>query len=128
MRASAARPYIMSNSDFIYIRDLKVDVSIGIHEWEQRIKQTVSFDLELVFDVSCAGVTGNLADTIDYTKVIKKIQVLASSQSFALLETLTEATAALLLKEFKIKKVKLRATKFAIVPEAKAVGVAIERP
>ncbi len=33
--------------DIVYISDLKVDTVIGIYDWERRIRQTVSLDLEM---------------------------------------------------------------------------------
>ena len=36
--------------DIVYISDLKVDTVIGIFDWERRIRQTVSLDLEMATD------------------------------------------------------------------------------
>jgi dihydroneopterin aldolase len=105
-----------------------VEASIGHYQWEQAIKQIIKFDLELFFDVKHAAMSDDLADTVDYTVVIKKVQELASSRSFALVEALTEAVATLMLKDFKVEKVRVRADKIAVVPDAKQVGVVIERP
>ena len=37
--------------DIVYINDLKVDTVIGIFDWERRIRQTVSLDLEMAADI-----------------------------------------------------------------------------
>ena len=36
--------------DIVYIRDLKIETVIGIFDWERRIRQTVSIDLEMATD------------------------------------------------------------------------------
>ncbi len=36
--------------DIIYIKDLRVKTIIGIFDWERKVKQEVSIDLEFPFD------------------------------------------------------------------------------
>ena len=38
--------------DIIYIKDLRVKTIIGIFDWERKVKQEVSIDLEFPFDLS----------------------------------------------------------------------------
>ena len=33
--------------DIIYLNDLRIDTIIGIYDWERRVKQTISLDLEM---------------------------------------------------------------------------------
>jgi dihydroneopterin aldolase len=115
----------MTNSDFIYIQGLAVATQIGVYEWEQRIKQTVTLDIDLAMDIRRAN--NQLSKTIDYTAVIECVTKFITQQPFALLETLAEQVAQLLLTEFKVTLVRLRASKVATVANAKEVGVVIER-
>jgi len=117
----------MSVSDIIYLRELKVEVCIGVYAWEQQIKQPVTFDLELNFDTSKAAHSGLVTDSIDYTEVVKIINGFVADKKFVLLETLTENIASLLLLKYQIAKVRVRANKLAAVPGVKEVGVIIER-
>ena len=41
--------------DKIFLRQLEIDTAIGIWEWERRIKQTVTIDLELATDARNAS-------------------------------------------------------------------------
>ena len=86
--------------DAIVIRDLRVDVLIGIHRREQHVLQTVSVDLEIGMPGSAVFASDKVADTIDYEQVALRIRALASSGHFRLVETLADRIAALLLDEF----------------------------
>ena len=59
--------------DIVYIRDLKIDTVIGIFDWEREIRQTVSLDLEMAFDISKAGESDHIDDTLDYKSVGKRL-------------------------------------------------------
>ncbi len=117
----------MPTADIIYLRELKVEMFIGVHAWEQRIKQAIIFDLELTFDIRKAANSESIADSIDYAEVAEKIKQLAASRTFILLETLVEAVANLLLQTFNVSQVRVRANKVAAVPHVKEVGIIIER-
>ncbi|HGG58585.1 MAG TPA: FolB domain-containing protein, partial [Gammaproteobacteria bacterium] len=41
--------------DIVFIEDLRIDATIGIYEWEKRIKQTLAFDLEMAADIRKAA-------------------------------------------------------------------------
>ena len=55
------------------IRDLKIDTVIGIFDWERRIRQTISIDLEMAFDIRKAAASDRIEDTLDYKAVGKRI-------------------------------------------------------
>ncbi|HCO64173.1 MAG TPA: dihydroneopterin aldolase, partial [Alcanivorax sp.] len=46
--------------DIVYISDLKVDTVIGIFDWERRIRQTVSLDLEMATDIRKAAASDHI--------------------------------------------------------------------
>jgi dihydroneopterin aldolase len=113
--------------DIIVIRDLRVDVLIGIHKRERFVPQSVSIDLDIGIPGEKVFATDKVADTIDYQQVALAIGKLAASQHFRLVETLADRIAKLLMKDFKAPWVKVTASKIGILPNAKFVGVSIER-
>lgn len=117
----------MPTADIIYLRELKVDTFIGVYSWEQQVKQTITLDIELAFDIRKAVHSGLLTDSIDYADVANKIKELVNGKKFVLLETLVENIADLLLQTYKINWVRVRANKVAAVPNVKEVGIIIER-
>ena len=40
--------------DIVFIHDLKIETVIGIYDWERKIRQTISLDLEMATDISKA--------------------------------------------------------------------------
>lgn len=113
--------------DIIVIRDLRVDVLIGIHKRERYVPQSVSIDLDIGIPGPKVFATDKVADTIDYQQVALGIAKLAASQHFRLVETLADRIAKLLMEDFKAPWVKVTASKIGILPNAKFVGVSIQR-
>jgi dihydroneopterin aldolase len=113
--------------DKIFLDELKVDTIIGIWEWERRIRQTVVIDLEMSADIARAAATDDVADTLNYKSVAKRIQSFVAESSFQLVETLAERIAAIIREEFDVAWVKVRVNKPGAIRGSKAVGVSIER-
>jgi dihydroneopterin aldolase len=113
--------------DSILIRDLRVEELIGIHRREKHVAQTVSIDLDIGIPGTTVFQSDKVADTIDYEQVSIKIKALAASQHFRLVETFAERIARVLLDDFKAPWVRVSAAKIGILPNAKFVGVSIER-
>jgi len=113
--------------DIIYLRDLRAATVIGIYEWEKRIKQTISIDLEMGTDIRTAAASDTIDDTLNYKAVSKRIIAFVADNRFQLIETLAEKIAELLLKEFNLPWLKLTVSKPGAVSAARDVGVIIER-
>lgn len=113
--------------DIIYLSDLRIDTVIGIFDWERRVKQTISLDIEMATDIRKAAETDTIDDTLDYKSVAKRIIAFVEQSEFQLVETLAERICDIILKEFDVPWVKLRLNKQGAVRGARDVGVLIER-
>jgi dihydroneopterin aldolase len=113
--------------DKIFLSELKVDAIIGIWEWERRIRQTVVIDLEMSADIARAAATDEIADTLNYKAVAKRIQDFVAGSDFQLVETLAERIAAIVRDEFSVAWVKVRVNKPGAIRGSREVGVLIER-
>jgi dihydroneopterin aldolase len=113
--------------DAILIRDLRVEALIGIHKRERHVVQTLSVDLDIGIPGTAVFSSDKVADTIDYELVTLRIKALAASGHFRLVETFAERIATLLIGDFGAPWVKVSAAKIGILPNAKFVGVSIER-
>ena len=113
--------------DIVYIRDLKVDTVIGIFDWERRIRQTVSLDLEMAADIRKAAASDNIEDALDYKAVGKRLISFIETSEFQLVETLTEKIAAIVMEEFDVTWLRLRLSKPGALRGSQDVGVIIER-
>jgi dihydroneopterin aldolase len=113
--------------DIVFIEDLRIDAVIGIYDWERKIRQTLSFDVEMAFDNTRPAAGDDIDLTLDYKAVSKRLQAFVEASSFGLVETLAEHCAAIVREEFGVSWVRLKLSKPGAVRGAKAVGVRIER-
>lgn len=113
--------------DIIYLSDLRIDTVIGIYDWERRIKQTISLDLEMATDIRKAAASDCIEDTLDYKAVAKRLIQFVEASEFQLVETLAERVCAIVIEEFGVPWVRLRLNKKGAVRHAEGVGVLIER-
>ena len=113
--------------DIVFIEDLRIDAVIGIYDWERRVRQTLSFDIEMAFDNSVPAANDDIALTLNYKDVSKRLIDYVGGSSFGLVETLAERCAAIIREEFAVSWVRLKLSKPGAVRGAKSVGVRIER-
>ena len=113
--------------DKIFLHELKIETIIGIWEWERRIRQTVVVDLEMSADIARAAATDDVADTLNYKNVAKRLQQFVGESSFQLVETLAERIAAIVRDEFDVAWVKVTVHKPGAIRGSRDVGVIIER-
>jgi dihydroneopterin aldolase len=115
------------SGDRIFLRGLTAECVIGFIDWERRVKQTVVVDLELPVDCRAAAVSDDVADTVDYKKVSKRVLAFIEASEFMLVETLAQRLAMLILEEFPIEWLRLSINKPGAIRNSRDVGVAIER-
>jgi dihydroneopterin aldolase len=119
----------ISAMDILFLRDFRLELIIGVYEWERKVPQPVRLDLEIGLPNSKAGGTDNVADTIDYGAVAMRVKdyLHNAPQPITLVESVAEHVAAIVRNEFGSPWVKVSVTKFAIVPGIKELGITIER-
>lgn len=100
---------------------------IGVFDWERRVKQTLILDLDMGGDIRRAAASDDLADTLNYKAVAKRVIDFVEHSEYQLVETLAERVAELILSEFGVPWVRLRLNKQGAVRGARDVGVVIER-
>lgn len=114
-------------SDRIFLRELKTETIIGIYDWERRVRQTISVDLEIPGDVRRAAASDRIEDTLNYKLVAKKVLAFVEASEYHLVETLVEEIAQLILREFALEWVKVSLSKPGAIRGSRDVGVTIER-
>jgi len=113
--------------DIVFIRDLRVDTIVGAYDWERQIKQTLVFDIDMATNIHRAATSDDLQFAVNYHAVSLRVSAYVEAHHTALIETLAEDVAALILTEFHVSWVRLQLTKPNAVLGARAVGVIIER-
>jgi len=113
--------------DRIFLRGLAVECIIGFIDWERRVKQTVVIDLELPVDCSKAALSDEVADTVDYKSVAKRVIGFVEASEFKLVETLAHRMAMLILEEFSLQWIRISVNKPGAIRGSRDVGVVVER-
>jgi len=117
----------MQKPDIIYITDLRIDTVIGIYDWERRVKQNISLDIEMATDIRKAASSDKIDDTLNYKAVAKRVIAFVEASEFQLVETLAEKICELILNEFSVPWLKLKLNKKGALRGSRDVGVIIER-
>ncbi|MBL8199142.1 MAG: dihydroneopterin aldolase [Chromatiales bacterium] len=113
--------------DTIFLRDLRIRTIVGIWEWERRMPQIVSIDLDMGTDIRRAAQSDQIEDTLDYKAVTRRVRTLVTESGFNLIETMAERIAALIIDEFGAPWVRVAVHKPGAIRGSRDVGVVIER-
>lgn len=116
-----------SGLDTIFIERLEVDTIIGVYEWEHRAPQRLFIDLQIGASIRAAAADDDVLQTIDYEAVANRVRDFAAEARYALVETLAEETARLVLADFDVTQITVRVTKPGALAQAAGVGVEITR-
>ncbi len=113
--------------DIVYITDLQIETIIGIYDWEREVKQRVSLDLEMAFDIRRAAETDDIEHALNYKAVAKRLIGFIEEAEFFLIESMAEEVAKIVRQEFGVSWLRLRLSKPGALRGAKNVGIQIER-
>ena len=115
------------NQDKVLINDLLVRGIIGINDWERENKQDILINIVIFTDLHKAGESDDIADSVNYRTITKKVIIHTEQASRFTVEALANDIAKICLGEPEVEKVNVRVEKPGAVRFAKSVGVEIER-
>ncbi len=116
-----------THPDTIFLSDMRIETTVGIWDWERKIKQTVSVDLEMGADIRRAAASDSIEDTLNYKSVAKRVQQFVGESEFQLVETMAERIAETVLAEFDVPWIRVSVNKPGAIRGAKGVGIKIYR-
>ena len=111
----------------ILIKDLVLNILVGIHNFEKKKKQRVRFNLIINIDQNLIPNDKDLKSIVNYEQIIKIITKITSRKHYLLLETLAEKIFFKLFENPRIKKILLRIEKLDIIKNATSVGIELEK-
>ncbi len=113
--------------DQLIIDRLHVRPIIGIYPEERTNRQDLIVSVTLDADLRRACRSDDLADSIDYAAIKKKILDLAESSRFHLIERFAQAVADLALADRRVRQVTVTVEKPGALRFARSAGVTIRR-
>ena len=111
----------------VVIKDLILNISIGIHSFEKRKKQRVKFNIKILTDPLLKPNSNDLSTILNYEEIINKLENLVNKSHYELLEDLAESIFEILFKNKITKKVNLKIEKLDIIKKTSSVGIEVEK-
>lgn len=112
-------------TDTLSISGLKIKTHIGVHAWEQKIRQTLVLDIEIATNIRhCQD---ELSNTIDYDALCRNLTTFIESHAFALIETVAEQVAQKIKREYSVPSVKITVSKPHAVSNAGNISITVLR-
>ena len=125
---SSVEPIPDTDSDSkyqIFIHDLRLLVSIGIHPEERAKRQYVLISVELDVVYPDAVLNDDLSCVVCYEAIVTRLKRLVEHGHINLIETLAARIAEICLEDSRVDRVRVRVEKPDILPTTKGVGVTL---
>ena len=111
----------------VFVRDLVLVCSIGVHRHEHAAAQRVRINLDLAVRDGGADLGDDLANVVCYEQITNGVRAIVTGGHIRLVETMAEVIAAMCLEDSRVRSARVRVEKLDVFPDAASVGVEIER-
>ena len=111
----------------VIIKDLILNISIGIHTFEKKKKQRVKINIEILTNPYVYPNNKDLTTILNYEEVVKKIEKLTHLKHHELIEDLAENIFNMIFKNKLVKKISLKLEKLDILKKTKSVGIEVTK-
>jgi dihydroneopterin aldolase len=111
----------------VFIRDLVLACSVGVHRHEHATPQRVRINVDLGVRDEGADLGDDLANVVCYEQIANGVRAIATDGHIALVETMAESIAAMCLVDSRVRLARVRVEKLDVFPDAASAGVEIER-
>ncbi len=108
----------------ITIKNLRLQVILGVNESERHTEREVVVNLRLDYDASRAAASDSLADAIDYKDLRDRVLQVAKHTKFNLIESLVECIGGELRNDARVTSYSLEIDKPGALRLADSVSVA----
>ena len=107
----------------VIIKNLVLNIFIGIHNFEKKKKQKVRFNIEVITNPFVKPNNKDLKTILNYEEIINKIKILVKKEHHELLEDLAENIFTIIFQNRLAQKVKIKIEKLEIIKNSESVGV-----
>ena len=111
----------------VIIKDLILNIYVGIHNFEKKKRQRVKFNIEILTNPFVQPNHKELSSILNYEEVVNKIKKLTNLKHHDLLEDLAENIFNMIFKNKLTKKINLRLEKIDIIKNTKSVGIEVSK-
>ena len=112
--------------DILRLKNMRFYAYHGVLPEEKRLGQWFEVDLEVKTDLQKAGLSDQLEDTLDYSRLLKLVQEVVTEEKFNLIEALAERIAQKIAESFPARDLTVRVRKPNPPSSAHFDGVEVE--
>lgn len=114
------------SADRIVIKGLHCSVRVGVNKEEQEVRRNCEIDLRIYYDLSAAGTSDDLNQTVNYSKVFHIIRDLSGKVSYKLMEAFAYRIFEEIFRNTAANRVSLRVKKMNPPIEGRFQYVGVE--
>ena len=107
----------------VFIKNLILNVFVGIHNFEKKKKQRVRFNIEVITNPYIKPNNKDLSTILNYEDLINKIKLLVKKQHYELIEDLAENIFKIIFQNKLVKKTNIKIEKLDIIKNSESVGI-----
>ena len=107
----------------VFIKNLILNVFVGIHNFEKKKKQRVRFNIEVITNPYIKPNNKDLSTILNYEDLIDKIKLLVKKQHHELIEDLAENMFEIIFQNRLVKKINIKIEKLDIIKNSESVGI-----
>ena len=111
----------------VIIKDLILNISIGIHNFEKKKRQRVKFNFEILTNPYVTPNNKDLNSILNYEEIVSKIEKITYLKHYELLEDLAENIFNMIFRNKLVKKINLKIEKLDILKNTKSVGIEVSK-
>ena len=111
----------------VVIKNLILNIFIGIHDFEKKKKQKVRFNIDVETNSNIKPSNKDFSTIINYETLVDKIKTLVKKQHHELLEELAENIFKIIFQSKLVKKANVKLEKLQIIKETESVGVDVTK-
>ena len=112
--------------DVIRLNNMVFYAYHGVEPSERILGQRFEVDVEVYLDTRRAGITDEIADTVNYISIYQIVEEIVIGGEYHLIEAIAEAIARLILKRFSVEKTLVRVRKPHVPLPGITDGVEVE--
>jgi dihydroneopterin aldolase len=114
----------MPSEKWIQLTGLRLQVSIGIHDFEKVAPQPYQLDIGLAIGPGYRTHHDSITETVDYDALRSEVSALVRSRHFNLQETLVQDVIDICFRlDPRVQGVDLRSAKTTVYPDCDSVGL-----
>ena len=107
----------------VVIKNLVLNIFIGIHNFEKKKKQRVRFNIEVITSPNVKPSNQDLSTILNYEDLVNQLKLLVKKQHHELIEDLAENLFEIIFQNRLVREANIKIEKLDIIKNSESVGI-----